>query len=108
MVDIMVARDAPLSELVDSLPQYKSSKTKVPVPPEKKDPLLNTLLEITKDEPRITLDGVKLQYDEGWILMRPSGTEPLWRCFAEARSQEIADELCAKGVAFIKDATDKT
>ncbi len=108
MVDIMVASGAPVSKLVNSLPQYKSSKTKVPVPPEKKDLLLNTLLEITKDEPRITLDGVKLQYDEGWILMRPSGTEPLWRCFAEAWSQEIADELCAKGVNLIKDATEKT
>lgn len=105
MVDIMVASGARLSELVRSLPQYRSSKTKVPVPPDKKDLLLNALLELTADEPRITIDGVKLQYDEGWVLMRPSGTEPLWRCFAEARSQEVADELCAKGVRLIKDAS---
>ncbi|MFW9920120.1 MAG: phosphoglucosamine mutase [Candidatus Thorarchaeota archaeon] len=108
MVDIMVSSEAKLSELVDRLPQYNSSKTKVPVPPEKKDSLLHTLLELTKDDPRITLDGIKLQYDEGWILMRPSGTEPLWRCFAEARSQEKADELCARGVNLIRTAIDKT
>jgi len=108
MIDIMVRNDLSVSELVASLPQYRNAKTKVPVPAEKKESLLDTLLELTKDEPRITLDGVKLQYDEGWILMRPSGTEPLWRCFAEAKTQSIADRLCNKGVDLIKEAIMRT
>jgi len=108
MIDIMVSSKSSISNLVKSLPQYYSSKTKVPVPSEKKDTLLQTLLELTKDEPRNTLDGVKLEYEEGWILMRPSGTEPLWRCFTEARTQDEADALCIKGVDLIKEAINKT
>ncbi|MFW9907405.1 MAG: phosphoglucosamine mutase [Candidatus Thorarchaeota archaeon] len=102
IVDMMAQEGKKLSELVSALPQYFSSKTKVHVPPEKKDRLLDILLEKTKDEERITLDGIKLVLDEGWVLLRPSGTEPLWRCFAEAKTQIKADELCKKGVELIK------
>ncbi len=104
IVDVMANRKQKLSELVMSLPKYFSAKTKVKVPAEKKTALLQTLLELTKDEETNTLDGVKIIYDEGWILMRPSGTEPLWRCFTEAKSQEHADALCAKGVDLIKES----
>ncbi|MCK5152369.1 MAG: phosphoglucosamine mutase, partial [Candidatus Thorarchaeota archaeon] len=106
IVDIMTLEDQKLSELVSSLPQYFNAKTKVHVPAEKKTALLQSLLELTKDEETITLDGVKIIYDEGWILMRPSGTEPLWRCFAEAKTQEGADTLRDKGIALIEAAVD--
>ena len=35
-----------------------------------------------------TTDGVKILRDDGWIIIRPSGTEPIFRCFAESDSQE--------------------
>ena len=108
IVDIMTLEDQKLSELVASLPQYFNTKTKVHVPAEKKTALLKSLIELTKDEETITLDGVKIIYDEGWILMRPSGTEPLWRCFAEAKTQEGADSLRDKGISLIEAAVDKT
>ncbi len=104
IVEIMAIEDKTLSTLVKELPQYFSTKTKVPVPREKKDSLLGKLLELTESEERITLDGVKLVYKEGWILMRPSGTEPLWRCFAEGKTQVDADTLCQKGVHLIQQA----
>ncbi|MCK5240112.1 MAG: phosphoglucosamine mutase, partial [Candidatus Thorarchaeota archaeon] len=106
IVDIMTLEDQKLSELVASLPQYFNTKTKVHVPAEKKTALLKSLIELTKDEETITLDGVKIIYDEGWILMRPSGTEPLWRCFAEAKTQEGADSLRDKGISLIEAAVD--
>ncbi len=47
-----------------------------------------------------TLDGVKWIYDEGWILFRPSGTEPLLRVYAEATSPELVRKMLeeAKGL----------
>lgn len=105
IVDIMAFEGKSLSQLVSELPgPYYSHKAKVEVPPKKKDTILDILLETTKDEERITLDGVKLVYDEGWILMRPSGTEPIWRCFAEGISQKIADLFAEKGVKMIESA----
>jgi phosphomannomutase len=40
-----------------------------------------------------TLDGVKLKFENGWLLFRPSGTEPLLRLYAEAPSVKEVDEL---------------
>lgn len=46
----------------------------------------------------MTLDGLKiLRNDYSWLLMRPSGTEPLFRLYAEARSKEEAMELLKEG-----------
>jgi phosphomannomutase/phosphoglucomutase len=107
IVEILATEGKKLSDLVRELPTYKSTKTKVGVPPEKKTAVLDTLLEITEDQERITLDGVKLIYDEGWILIRPSGTEPLYRCFSESATQEDADKLNLRGVDLIKQAIQK-
>ena len=108
MVDIMAKEEKQLSDLVSELPTYFSDKRKVPVPPEKKKAILDALLSLTEEHNRITLDGVKLTLDDGWILMRPSGTEPLWRCFAEGKTQEAAERLCKVGVELIQSAITKS
>jgi alpha-D-glucose phosphate-specific phosphoglucomutase len=51
----------------------------------------------------ITLDGVKLLFDDGtWVLFRKSGTEPVVRVYAEARSAAELKELTAAAVAFVQ------
>lgn len=40
-----------------------------------------------------TLDGYRLDYGDGWVLVRPSGTEPLVRLYAEAREDDRAEAL---------------
>ena len=42
-----------------------------------------------------TTDGYRLDYDDGWVLARPSGTEPLVPVYAEARERDRAEELAA-------------
>jgi len=104
IVEIVATEGKALSELIGELPTYASTKTKVSVPVEKKHRILDVLLDMTEGQDRVTLDGIKLIYDEGWILLRPSGTEPLWRCFAEGKSQRVADKLAQKGVKLIQEA----
>ena len=48
-----------------------------------------------------TTDGIKIWYDDGWVLMRPSGTEPIFRIFAEAKSQKRAEELKNEGLSMV-------
>ncbi|MBY8998487.1 MAG: phosphoglucosamine mutase [Candidatus Thorarchaeota archaeon] len=102
VVEMIALEGKTLSQLVSELPVYFNTKVKVPVPQEKKEPLLKALLELTKDMNRITLDGVKIIHEEGWYLIRPSGTEPIYRCFAEGATQEIADRLSEEGVKLIE------
>jgi phosphomannomutase/phosphoglucomutase len=104
IAEIMASEQKTLSQLVEDLPTYYSEKTKVRMTPEQKNLVLSELIELTKDMDRITLDGVKLMFEEGWVLMRPSGTEPLWRCFAEGRTRDLAGKLCDRGVGLIKQA----
>jgi phosphomannomutase/phosphoglucomutase len=107
VVEIMTTEGKKLSQLVNELPSYRSTKTKVNVPADKKEAVLDVLLKITEGQERITLDGIKLLYDGGWILIRPSGTEPLYRCFSESDTQENADKLNQRGVNLIKEAIQK-
>jgi phosphoglucosamine mutase len=49
-----------------------------------------------------TVDGVRLALENGWILVRASGTEPLIRLTVEGESLKAAKEIIQKGVALIK------
>jgi phosphomannomutase/phosphoglucomutase len=57
-----------------------------------------------KGERMITIDGVKVIHNDYWVLVRPSGTEPLLRVMIEAKSEELARiilervEKCVKQV----------
>jgi phosphoglucosamine mutase len=44
-------------------------------------------------EELLTLDGFRLQFEDGWALVRPSGTEPKIRYLAEARTDKRAKEI---------------
>ena len=49
-----------------------------------------------------TLDGLKLNFeDQGWILFRASGTEPLLRIYVEARAEEEVKQILGKGEALV-------
>jgi len=104
LVDIMVKEGKSLSELVQELPVYYTTKRKMKIPAEKMEFLMSTLLDMTKDQNRITIDGIKIIRDTGWILIRPSGTEPIYRCFSEGTTQEKSDLLCDEGITLIEKA----
>ncbi|WP_411967254.1 phosphoglucosamine mutase [Haloferax sp. YSSS75] len=62
------------------------------------------LLETYDADQISTLDGVRVEHDDGWFLVRASGTQPLVRLTAEARDEERADELLAEARTFVDDA----
>ena len=90
-----------LSELANSVPQYFNAKTKIP------SNNVHATMERIKFEASglglkiDTIDGVKIWYEDGWVLIRPSGTEPIFRIFAEAKKQERAEELMQEGLNMV-------
>ena len=92
-----------LSELVDELPKYYQIKLKVPCEEEKKQDTSKLKDKIDRENKEIiTMDGIKVVFEDGSVLMRASGTEPLIRIFVEATSLEKAEEYAGWGEGLVK------
>ena len=94
-----------LSELVAELPVYYARKMKIECPDDQKQSVMTQIadeIKTTTDFELDLTDGVKILKDDGWVIIRPSGTEPIFRCFAESDSQEKADEMTEWGISLIK------
>ena len=87
-----IARNGPLDEQVDKLPKYTTIKHVLPCPDDVKEKLLSTLKENHKNDRVNDLDGVRIDYDDGWAIMRPSGTEPKFRVTSESKDEKVAKE----------------
>jgi phosphomannomutase / phosphoglucomutase len=88
----------PLSKLLERLPRFHMVKEKIACKEEAKDRAITTLRSQLKGRISSTLDGIRVDIERrGWVLVRASGTEPLLRLYAEARTenqlQEILDEF---------------
>lgn len=85
------------ADLLSEVPAYALVKLKVPCPDDRKASVLEEVASAFDGEGEVdTTDGVKVYLDEGWILVRPSGTEPLFRVFAEAKDPGKAKQLAAR------------
>jgi phosphomannomutase/phosphoglucomutase len=94
ILNTMAETGKKLSELVAEEPQYFLEKGKVECPDEKKEKLLEKICEQVKGENISTIDGVKIWFNDGSaILIRPSGTEPVFRLYAEAKNEAKALKL---------------
>ncbi|MBO7443549.1 MAG: phosphoglucosamine mutase, partial [Methanobrevibacter sp.] len=105
ILEILVKEDKPLSELVAELPVYYQEKLKIECPDDQKQEVMAKIAEEIKETTDFkldTTDGVKILKDDGWVIIRPSGTEPIFRCFAESDSQEKANEMASWGISLVE------
>jgi phosphomannomutase/phosphoglucomutase len=94
ILGIMTKTGKKLTELIAEQPQYFIEKGKVACAEDKKEEVHRKLLEQVKGANISTIDGVKIWFeDKSAILVRPSGTEPTYRLYAEAKTQEKALKL---------------
>jgi phosphomannomutase / phosphoglucomutase len=97
ILEIMANTGKKLSQLVAEQPQYFIEKGKIECPEVKKQKVLAKLLEQLKGLDINTLDGAKIWFpDKSAILLRPSGTEPAFRLYAEAKTPKKAADLIAE------------
>jgi phosphomannomutase len=65
--------------------------------------VLQALQEKYARQPHSTIDGLKIHFDDAWVHLRRSNTEPIIRIYAEAPTQSIAENLVEKFMADIKE-----
>jgi phosphomannomutase len=94
VLDGLAARGGTLSEWAASLPRYEIVKTKMTLPPEKLPAGLAAIRKHFHDARFDTLDGLRLDWPDRWLLVRASNTEPIVRAIAEAPTADEARRLC--------------
>jgi len=90
-------------ELRDSYPNYFISKNKIQLTPEiNVDEILSALEDKYKNEKITTIDGLKIDFKEGWVHLRKSNTEPIIRIYAESEGEDKANALAENMINEIK------
>lgn len=101
-----VVRNGPLKDQVEELPVYHTVKAKIGCPDERKGDMMDFLRDYAKDLRVDMTDGLKVLYDNGWVLLRPSGTEPIFRVYSESREEDVAqiraDEYVQQARSFLE------
>ena len=92
-----------VSALRASYPEYYMSKNKIELTPQiDVDALLVAMTDKYKNEDITTIDGVKIDFENEWVHLRKSNTEPIIRIYTEAPSQAHADALAIRIIDEIK------
>ncbi len=82
------------SELRKSYPDYFMSKNKIELKPGMDvQAIVDGMQEKYQEQPHSTVDGLRIEFDNTWVHLRKSNTEPIIRVYAEAPSMQQADDL---------------
>jgi len=93
-----------MTRLLATYPKYFISKNKISLGAGiNVDNILHGVKEKYKVQPINTEDGVRIDFERGWIHLRKSNTEPVIRIYAESDSQPTADTLAQKIMRDIKE-----
>lgn len=98
--------DQTLRELFDGLPQFVMSKQKIQIGESDPDVLLEKALADAPDAEVDTQDGVKFTWNDRWVHLRKSNTEPIIRVYAEAATDEQANILAEDYLEKLKKYSD--
>jgi phosphoglucosamine mutase len=96
-----------LSSFVSEAPRYPTLRRNLTYPEQSKSVVMKKLEKtlpttLPRVREKVSLDGIRLTLENGWILVRSSGTEPLIRITVEADSETTAEELMKKSVRTVE------
>lgn len=97
--------ERPLSEMVDELPSYPVLRRSFKFQRDAREKVaenLTSVMQAIECDRLLTLDGFRADFEEGWFLIRLSGTEPKIRVTAEARDHETLDRLMEKATHIVR------
>ena len=92
-----------VSEWKRELPEYAISKNRIDLTADTDvDEVLRKVKEAYKNERVNDIDGVKIDFQAGWVHLRKSNTEPIIRVYSEAKTPEEAKELAEEVMQMIQ------
>ncbi len=103
---VQIAQERPLSQYLEEIPRYSVIRKRVDLPPDRKDEAMEKIVQALKGKnPKemSELDGARAVFDNGWILLRPSGTEPKLKIVIEGNDKDSAESLFNTAMSIIKE-----
>ena len=105
---LMAKSGKSVTELKAGYPQYAIAKNKIQLTPELDvDAILEAVKVKFSNEEITDIDGVKIDFDDSWVHLRKSNTEPIIRIYSEASTMERAEELAREIMAVISEIAGK-
>ena len=102
ILELMAKTGKTITELVNEIPKYEIVKEKLEVSKIDEDKFLKQVKEEYHKAKITTIDGIKIDLEEGWLHVRSSNTEPIVRIIAEAKSKKEAKDLITAAMNMIK------
>ena len=93
ILEMLATRRQRLSEIVASIPAYVIVKDKLPIQPGMAERVIDQVRRRFADHRLDEQDGIRIDFDDKWVHVRPSNTEPILRLVAEAPTHEAAHQL---------------
>jgi len=98
-----LANNHRISHLIDQVPSYPVLRGSISANSAIMEDVEKELMAQAKNRGKLDkIDGIRITFDDGWILIRPSGTEPKIRITAEAKNGEKAELLYRFGLNAIE------
>lgn len=104
ILDALAAGKPSVAEWADSLPQYSIIKNKITCPRDKVDDACAALQGAYGDATASEGDGLRLDWEDRWVQVRASNTEPILRVIAEAPDESTAESLCTEAMQHVNKA----
>lgn len=107
LLEFMAKEDRKLSEIAKEVPEFHMAHSEVECTWQEKGKLMRLMIEVHEDKPMEVIEGLKIFFDQAWVLMLPDPTEPLFHLYSEANSDREALELIEEFRETINKLKDK-
>jgi len=93
ILDFMAINDLKISKIIDELPKSFMKEREIACKWNLKGKVIRQIMEDNRGTPQETVEGVKVKFPKGWVLVLPDPERPVCRVIAEGFNEEIASEL---------------
>ncbi|MCX8197237.1 MAG: phosphoglucosamine mutase [Candidatus Micrarchaeota archaeon] len=102
------AKEGSLGRLASQIKSYHMERRKYKCPQDKKEAIMRRILEKADIEGRATtIDGLRYDFEDGWVLIRPSGTEPAIRLTCEAKTSQRLRQIIQRAEKMIMEEIER-
>ncbi|MFH1850398.1 MAG: phosphoglucosamine mutase [archaeon] len=95
----------PLSKILSRMPDIEFKRSKLPCPEGRKAGVMEEIRSLVPEDCTFSdVDGIRMDWGDSLVLIRPSGTQPIMRINAEARTRERLNSLMSRWNAIVREA----